>query len=213
MPGKLVDMQIAYTSDSEKFATGVYRALPRIQKRKLKFYDELLTLKRDKDAYLAKTTEPPTVVSDRRDDVERYLEEVHGIGYDDFCHLEKERTFGNKEFKPKLRNVRGRDVFFIAGFKDYFAEDDPNFGYMKLFLVLDALKRASARYRTVVAPYLPYQRQDRKDESRVPISFKMIADQLTKSATRVLTMDMHAPQEQGFFDIPVDDLTPINLFA
>src|SRR3989344_579384 len=205
-------MQIAYTSDSEHLARGIYDALPKVLKRRLKFYENLLQkVKTDREAYLQETGEPPTTIKDRKDDVNRYLDEVHAGGYDDFCMLEKEEIFGNMELKPKPQNVRGRDVYLITSFKGYDGEHEPNIGYMKLFLTMDALKRASARGRIIVAPYMPYQRQDRKDESRVPISFKGIADMLdTLGTTRLLTMDMHAQQEAGFFNFLVDDLTSLN---
>ncbi|HLC76936.1 MAG TPA: ribose-phosphate diphosphokinase [archaeon] len=213
MPGKLVDMQIAYTKRSERLAHDIYNAFPKVLTERLHFYEGLLrNAQRDRSAYLAITREPPTAVSDRVDDIRRYLNEVHGFDYDDFCEV-NEKIFMNTESKPKFQNVRGRDVFYIASFKDDKGDDNPDTGYMRLSLAMDALKRASARGRIAVAPYMPYQRQDRKDESRVPISFKAVADMLNATGmTRLLTLDMHSQAEQGFFDIPVDDLTPINLF-
>jgi ribose-phosphate pyrophosphokinase len=99
-------------------------------------------------------------------------------------------------------NVRGRDLFVIQSIAR-----DPNYYLMELLIMIDALKRASAKSIAAVIPYFGYSRQDRKDKPRVPISAKLIADLLTKAgATRVLTMDLHAGQIQGFFDIPVDNL-------
>jgi len=81
---------------------------------------------------------------------------------------------------------------------------------MELFLMIDAFKRASAERITAVIPYYPYARQDWKDRPRVPISARLVADLLeTAGASRVLTMDLHSPQIQGFFSIPVDNLTSV----
>jgi ribose-phosphate pyrophosphokinase len=106
-------------------------------------------------------------------------------------------------------NVRGRDVFVIQSIAR-----DPNYYLMELLIMIDALKRASAKSIVAVIPYFGYSRQDRKDKPRVPISAKLVADLLaTAGATRVLTMDLHAGQIQGFFDIPVDNLYARPLLA
>ena len=98
--------------------------------------------------------------------------------------------------------VRGQDVFVIQS-----GSPRPNDAYMELFVMMDALKRGSAARITAVLPYYGYARQDRKDMPRVPITAKLIANLLTKAgADRVLTMDLHANQIQGFFDIPLDHL-------
>lgn len=99
-------------------------------------------------------------------------------------------------------NVRGADVFVIQS-----GSFDANFHMMELFLMIDAFKRASAERITAVIPYYCYARQDWKDRPRVPISARLIADLLEAAgADRVLTMDLHSPQIQGFFSIPVDNL-------
>lgn len=99
-------------------------------------------------------------------------------------------------------NVRGRDVFVFQTIAL-----DPNNFLMELLIMIDALKRASARSISAVIPYYGYCRQDRKDKPRVPITAKLVANLLVNSgATRVLTMDLHAGQLQGFFDIPVDNI-------
>ena len=99
-------------------------------------------------------------------------------------------------------NVRGADVFMVQP-----TCDPVNEHLMQLLLLIDALKRASARRITVVMPYFGYARQDRKDKPRVPISSKLVADLLTTAgADRALVVDLHAPQIQGFFNIPVDHL-------
>jgi ribose-phosphate pyrophosphokinase len=101
-----------------------------------------------------------------------------------------------------LENVRGSDVFLIQP-----TCDPVNEHLLQLLLLIDALKRASARRITVVVPYFGYARQDRKDRPRVPISSKLVADLLTTAgADRALVVDLHAPQIQGFFNIPVDHL-------
>jgi len=101
-----------------------------------------------------------------------------------------------------LENVRGADVFVIQ--PTSFPVDEH---LMELLLMIDALKRASARRITPVIPYFGYARQDRKDKPRVPISSKLVADLLTTAgANRALMVDLHAPQIQGFFNIPVDHL-------
>jgi len=101
-----------------------------------------------------------------------------------------------------LENVRGRDVFVLQS-----VALDPNNYLMELLIMIDALKRASAQSIAVVIPYFGYSRQDRKDRPRVPITAKLVANLLVNAgASRVLTMDLHAEQLQGFFDIPVDNL-------
>jgi ribose-phosphate pyrophosphokinase len=99
-------------------------------------------------------------------------------------------------------NVRGHDVFVIQS-----TSTPVNDSIMELLLMVDALKRASAKRITAVIPYYGYARQDRKVQPRVPISAKLIADLITAAGTsRILTMDLHAAQIQGFFNIPVDNL-------
>lgn len=105
-------------------------------------------------------------------------------------------------------NVRGADVFIIQSLTR-----DINFHIMELLLMADAFKRASARRITAVIPYYAYARQDRKDRPRVPISAKLVADLLeTAGFSRVLTVDLHANQIQGFFNIPVDNLMALPIF-
>src|SRR5690242_17116065 len=105
-------------------------------------------------------------------------------------------------------NVRGADVFVLQ------PTCRPVDGHlMELLLMIDALKRASARRITAVVPYYGYGRQDRKDKPRVPISAKLVANLITAAgADRVLAMDLHASQIQGFFDIPVDHLYAMPVF-
>lgn len=112
-------------------------------------------------------------------------------------------TFSDGEITVQINeNVRGCDVFVIQP-----TCSPVNHNLMELLLIIDALKRASARRITAVVPYYGYARQDRKVQPRVPISSKLVADLLTAAGTnRVLTIDLHAAQIQGFFDIPVDHL-------
>lgn len=108
-----------------------------------------------------------------------------------------------------LENVRGKDAFVLQSVARH-----PNHYLMELLIMVDALKRASARSIVAVIPYYPYARQDRKDKGRVPITAKLVADLLERAGvTRVLTMDLHTEQIQGFFDIPVDHLYARPLFV
>src|SRR3989441_3827800 len=112
--------------------------------------------------------------------------------------------FSNENIFVKINdNVRGRDVFVIQPFSS-----PVNRSIMELLIMIDALKRASAARITAVIPFYAYGRTDKKDQPRVPITARLIADCITVAgAQRVLTMDMHAGQIQGFFNIPVDELT------
>ena len=116
---------------------------------------------------------------------------------------EKVKRFSDGEIQIEIdENVRSKDVFVIQSICS-----PVNDNLMELLLMLDALKRASANRITAVIPYYGYARQDKKVAPRVPISAKLVADILTVSgATRVITMDLHAGQIQGFFNIPVDNL-------
>jgi len=111
--------------------------------------------------------------------------------------------FSDGEVRVQINeNVRGTDVFVVQP-----TSNPVDTNIMELLLMMDALKRASARRITPVMPYYGYSRQDRKDRPRVPISSKLVADLLTTAgADRALTMDLHTPQIQGFFDVPVDHL-------
>lgn len=118
--------------------------------------------------------------------------------------------FSDGETQVRLdENVRGMDIFVIQS-----TSDPADRHLMEMLVMIDALKRASAGRITAVIPYFGYARQDRKDQPRVPITAKLISDLITTAgANRVLTMDLHAGQIQGFFNIPVDNLyaTPILL--
>ena len=118
--------------------------------------------------------------------------------------------FSEGEVRVKIEdNVRGQDVFVVQP-----TCPPVNENLMELLIMLDAFKRASAGRITVVIPYYGYARQDRKDQPRVPISAKLVANLLTVAgADRILTMDLHAGQIQGFFDIPLDHLFAVNVFV
>lgn len=118
--------------------------------------------------------------------------------------------FADNEVHAEIKeNVRGEDIFIIQS-----TSCPANDNIMELLIIIDALKRASAKRINTVIPYFGYARQDRKSLPRTPISAKLVADIITKAgADRVLTMDLHAAQIQGFFDIPVDNLFAAPVFA
>lgn len=120
------------------------------------------------------------------------------------------RRFADGELFVKINdNVRGRDVFLIQT-TNYPANDR----LMEMLLAIDALKRASAARITAVIPYFGYARQDRKDQGRVALSAKLVANMITTAgADRVLAVDLHAGQLQGFFDVPVDHLEAGNVLV
>jgi len=117
--------------------------------------------------------------------------------------------FSEGEIRVKINdNIRGKDVFIVQP-----TCPPANDTLMELLIMIDAVKRASAQRITAVMPYYGYARQDRKDQPRVPITAKLVANLLTVSgANRVLTIDLHAGQIQGFFDIPLDHLFSIGVF-
>ncbi|WP_438824581.1 ribose-phosphate diphosphokinase [Bacillus sp. JJ1521] len=128
------------------------------------------------------------------------------------CELGKSTVsrFSDGEIHINIEeSVRGSEVYLVQS-----TSQPANEHVMELLIMIDALKRASAKDINVVIPYYGYARQDRKARSREPITAKLIANLLeTAGATRVLTMDLHAPQIQGFFDIPVDQLLGVPLLA
>ena len=123
--------------------------------------------------------------------------------------LAKVTRFSDGEINIRIKeSVRGKDVFIIQS-----TSAPANANLMELLIMVDALKRSSAKSITAVVPYYGYARQDRKAEPRVPISAKLVANLMeTAGITRVVTVDLHASQIQGFFDIPVDNLYGAVLF-
>ena len=117
--------------------------------------------------------------------------------------------FSDGEFQPSFEeNVRGRDVFIVQ------STFPPADNFMELLMLIDAAKRASARKIIAVIPYYGYGRQDRKDKPRVSIAAKLSADLLqTAGVQRLITIDLHADQIQGFFDVPVDHVYASNIFV
>ncbi len=118
--------------------------------------------------------------------------------------------FSEGEIRVHIKeNIRGQDVFIVQP-----TCPPVNENLMELLILIDAARRASADRITVVVPYYGYARQDRKDQPRVPITAKLVANLIVAAgANRVLTMDLHASQLQGFFDIPVDHLYAINVIS
>jgi ribose-phosphate pyrophosphokinase len=118
--------------------------------------------------------------------------------------------FSDKEiFVEIFENVRGEDVFVVQS-----TSNPANDNLMELLIMTDALRRASSRRITAVVPYFGYARQDRKTSARTPITAKLVANLIDKAGVdRVLTMDLHAGQIQGFFDMPVDNLYAAPVFA
>jgi ribose-phosphate pyrophosphokinase len=123
--------------------------------------------------------------------------------------LSLRETFPDGEIGIQIQeNVRGKDAFVVQSLARR-----PNHFLMELLIMVDALRRASVRSVTAVLPYYAYARQDRKEKGRVPITAKLVANLLEKAGVdRVLTMDLHTEQIQGFFDIPVDNLYARPLF-
>jgi ribose-phosphate pyrophosphokinase len=119
------------------------------------------------------------------------------------------RRFSDGEIWVKYgENIRGSDVYLIQ------STNPPSDNIMELLIMLDAAKRASAKRITAIIPYFGYSRQDRKDQPRVAITAKLIANLITTAgADRVMTMDLHASQIQGFFDIPLDHLYGSSVFS
>ena len=117
-------------------------------------------------------------------------------------------TYSDGEFQPSYEeSIRGTRIFIIG------STNPSSENLMELLLMIDAAKRASARHITAVMPYFGWARQDRKDKPRVPIAAKLIAKMLEAAgATRIITMDLHADQIQGFFERPVDHLFASTIF-
>ena len=136
----------------------------------------------------------------------RDIAEYLGIGLGDI----EVRSFSDKEVYVEINeNVRGKDIFLIQS-----TCPPANESLMELLIMIDAFQRASARRITAVIPYYGYARQDRKDQPRVPITAKLVANLITVAgADRALTIDLHAGQIQGFFDIKVDHLFAAPIFV
>ena len=137
-----------------------------------------------------------------------YLAEKIAVSYGRKLGAINIQKFSDGEFQPVIQeSVRGDYVFLVQ------STFSPADNLLELLLMIDACRRASAGYITAVIPYFGFARQDRKDKPRVAIGSKLVANLLTTAgANRVMTMDLHAPQIQGFFDIPVDHLDSSAIF-
>jgi ribose-phosphate pyrophosphokinase len=125
------------------------------------------------------------------------------------CDARIERFNDQEIFVEVYENVRGEDMFIIQP-----TSNPANDNLMELLIMADALRRSSAKRITAVIPYFGYARQDRRSKARTPISAKLVANMIVEAGIeRVLTMDLHAAQIQGFFDIPVDNLYASPIFA
>jgi ribose-phosphate pyrophosphokinase len=138
----------------------------------------------------------------------QYLAEKIALQYGNGLGKAKIQHFSDGEMQPVfLESIRGDYVFLVQ------STCAPADNLMELLLMIDAARRASAGYITAVIPYFGYARQDRKDKPRVAIGSKLVANMLVAAgANRIITMDLHAPQIQGFFDIPVDHLDSSAIF-
>jgi ribose-phosphate pyrophosphokinase len=138
----------------------------------------------------------------------RYLAEKISEVYGNQLGMITFTRFSDGEFQPAFEeSVRGSDMFIIQ------STFPPAENLLELLLLIDAAKRASARHIVAVIPYMGYARQDRKDKPRVAIGAKLVANLLQAAgATRIMTMDLHADQIQGFFDVPVDHLYSSSIF-
>ena len=152
-----------------------------------------------------------------KDDLAVFTGNAHPQLAHDICHhldvplgAALVSMFSNENIFVKVNeNVRGKDVFVVQPFTT-----PVNTSIMEMLIMIDALKRASAKRVTAVIPFYAYGRTDKKDQPRVPLTARLIADCLTAAgASRVLTMDLHAGQIQGFFNIPVDELTAANILV
>jgi ribose-phosphate pyrophosphokinase len=132
------------------------------------------------------------------------IAESYGIGLGNVIVTE----FSDGEFQPSFEeNIRGSDVFIVQ------STFPPTENLMELLMLIDAARRASARHIVAVIPYFGFARQDRKDKPRVSIASKLVANLLsTAGVTRIITLDLHADQIQGFFDLPVDHLYASSIF-
>ncbi len=134
---------------------------------------------------------------------------MHRGGQIKLCDARVERFNDGEIFVEVFENVRGEDMFIIQP-----TANPANDNLMELLIIADALRRSSAARITAVIPYFGYARQDRRTKARTPISAKLVANMLTEAGVeRILTMDLHAAQIQGFFDIPVDNLYASPVFA
>jgi len=127
----------------------------------------------------------------------------------DVCGQINAENFSDGEIRVQIKNnVRGKEIFVIQ------STNPPADNLLELLIIVDALKRASAEKITVIIPYFGYARQDRKTQGREPITAKLMANVIESAGVnRVVSVDLHAGQIQGFFNVPLDDLKTVKLFA
>jgi ribose-phosphate pyrophosphokinase len=141
-------------------------------------------------------------------------EEICAVLGIELGEAEVTRFPGGETHVQICENIRGNDVYIVQPICSAEGGITPNDALMELLILIDAARRASARRITAVLPYYGYARQDRKDRPRVPITSKLVANLIvTAGARRVLTLDLHSNQIQGFFDVPMDHLYCINVFC
>ena len=157
-------------------------------------------------------TEPKFIAGNSNPDLARSIAKrvsFHRGQRVDLVDTRVERFNDGEIFVEVYENVRGEDMFIIQS-----TSNPANDNLMELLIMTDALRRSSAARITAVIPYFGYARQDRRTKARTPISAKLVANLLTEAGIeRVLTMDLHAAQIQGFFDVPVDNLYASPVFA
>ena len=148
--------------------------------------------------------EPKIFACRQSEDLGRKIAEAYGTDMGN-VHISR---YSDGEFQPSFEeSIRGTRIFIIGS-----THPGPK-NLMEMLLMIDAAKRASARHITAVLPYFGWARQDRKDKPRVPIAAKLVAKMLEAAgATRIITMDLHADQIQGFFEKPVDHLFASTIF-
>ena len=152
-----------------------------------------------------KQPEPKIFACSQSTDLAKDIADAYGLGLGKI----NKNIFSDGEFQISFEEtIRGRRIFLIG------STFPPTENLMELLLMIDAAKRSSARHITAVMPYYGWARQDRKDKPRVPIAAKMVAKLLMSAgATRIITMDLHADQIQGFFEVPVDHLYASTIFV
>ncbi|SFR10314.1 ribose-phosphate pyrophosphokinase [Poseidonocella sedimentorum] len=158
------------------------------------------------------TTEPKLIAGNSNlplaEAISRRMSMHRGVNVN-LLNARVERFNDGEIFVEVFENVRGEDMFLIQS-----TSNPANDNLMELLIIADAMKRSSARRTTAVIPYFGYARQDRRTKARTPISAKLVANMIMGAGIeRVLTMDLHAAQIQGFFDIPVDNLYASPIFA
>ncbi len=197
---KLRDMVLVTSPEGAYFADAVHKEIQHVLERRVEEYAGM-----DPSAPLYGWT-----AAERREETERFLN-----SYRNFVPVRVDYTaFAVGEIKPKIQeSVRGRDVYAFHAFIDGSGRCEVYRSPFALQLINYALRDAKAAGIIDILPNYPWQRQDRKDEGRVPISARVMSDNIQRNINGILTMDMHSEQQQGFFDIAVDHLYAMPLFV